>query len=93
MPDGHVTADKQLAARTNVEYAVVLGRACLADGDSTEVAAEHSAMPSPLLERLRRCRGGVQVDRVEATTHFAVMERPEQVGAILADFARERGRC
>jgi pimeloyl-ACP methyl ester carboxylesterase len=50
------------------------------------VAAEHSAMPPPLLERLCRCRGGVQVDRVEATTHFAVMERPEQVGAILADF-------
>jgi pimeloyl-ACP methyl ester carboxylesterase len=52
------------------------------------IAAEHSAMPPPLLERLRRCPGGVRVDSVEATTHFAVMERPERVGAILADFAR-----
>jgi pimeloyl-ACP methyl ester carboxylesterase len=53
------------------------------------IAAEHSAMPAPLLARLRRCRGGVRVDRVEAATHFAVMERPDEVGAILADFVRE----
>jgi len=48
-----------------------------------------SAMPPPLLDRLRRCRGGVRVDQVAGTTHFAVMERPEPVGALLADFARE----
>jgi pimeloyl-ACP methyl ester carboxylesterase len=53
------------------------------------IAAEHSAMPAPLLERLRGCRGGVRVDRVADTTHFAVMERPEPVGALLADFIRE----
>ena len=53
------------------------------------IAAEHSAMPPPLLERLRRCRGGVRVDRVEGATHFAVMERPEKVGALLAAFARD----
>ena len=51
------------------------------------IAAEHSAMPPPLLERIGRCRGGVRVDQVAGTTHFAVMERPEQVGALLADFA------
>ena len=53
------------------------------------IAAEHSAMPPPLLERLCRCPGGVRVDQVAGTTHFALMERPEPVGAILADFARE----
>jgi pimeloyl-ACP methyl ester carboxylesterase len=53
------------------------------------IAAEHSAMPAPLLERLRGCRGGVRVDRVAGTTHFAVMERPEPVGSLLADFIRE----
>jgi pimeloyl-ACP methyl ester carboxylesterase len=53
------------------------------------LAAEHSAMPPPLLERLCSCRGGVRVDQVAGTTHFALMERPEPVGAILADFARE----
>jgi pimeloyl-ACP methyl ester carboxylesterase len=53
------------------------------------IAAEHTAMPAPLQERLRSCRGGVRVDRVEGTTHFAVMERPEPVGALLADFFRE----
>jgi pimeloyl-ACP methyl ester carboxylesterase len=52
------------------------------------IAAEHSAMPGALLERLRACRGGVRVDQVAGTTHFAVMERPEPVGALLADFAR-----
>ncbi len=52
------------------------------------IAAEHSAMPPPLLDRLRRCRGGVRVDQVAGTTHFAVMERPEPVGALLADFVR-----
>jgi pimeloyl-ACP methyl ester carboxylesterase len=52
------------------------------------VAAEHSAMPPPLLERLRDCRAGVRVDQVAGTTHFALMERPEPVGAILAEFAR-----
>jgi pimeloyl-ACP methyl ester carboxylesterase len=57
------------------------------------VAAEHSAMPPPLLERLRGCRAGVRVEQVPGTTHFAVMERPEQVGAILADFAANPGRC
>jgi pimeloyl-ACP methyl ester carboxylesterase len=51
------------------------------------MAAEHSAMPPPLLERLRGCPGGVRVDQVAGATHFAVMERPEQVGALLADFA------
>lgn len=51
------------------------------------VAAEHSAMPAPLLERLRRCRAGVRMDQVAGTTHFAVMERPEQVGALLGEFA------
>jgi pimeloyl-ACP methyl ester carboxylesterase len=53
------------------------------------IAAEHSSMPAPLLERLRRCRGGVRVDQVAGTTHFAAMERPGQVGALLADFLRE----
>jgi pimeloyl-ACP methyl ester carboxylesterase len=53
------------------------------------IAAEHSAMPPALLERLRRCRGGVRVDQVAGTTHFAVMEHPEQVGALLADFLCE----
>ena len=53
------------------------------------IAAEHTAMPAPLLERLRSCRGGVRVDQVESTTHFAVMERPGPVGALLADFFRE----
>jgi pimeloyl-ACP methyl ester carboxylesterase len=48
------------------------------------IAAEHSAMPPPLLERLRGCCAGVRVDQVAATTHFAVMERPEEVGALLA---------
>ena len=55
------------------------------------IAAEHSAMPPELLDRLRRCPGGVRVDQVAGTTHFALMERPEPVGAILADFAREAG--
>jgi pimeloyl-ACP methyl ester carboxylesterase len=50
------------------------------------IGAEHTAMPDPLLKRLRSCRGGVRVDQVEGTTHFAVMERPEPVGALLADF-------
>jgi len=54
------------------------------------IAAEHSAMPPPLLERLESCRAGVRVDQVAGTTHFALMERPEPVGAILADFARQR---
>jgi pimeloyl-ACP methyl ester carboxylesterase len=53
------------------------------------IAAEHSAMPPPLLDRLRRCCGGVRVDQVAGTTHFALMERPEPVGALLADFLRE----
>ena len=53
------------------------------------IAAEHSAMPPPLLDRLRRCRGGVRVDQVAGTTHFAVMERPEPVGEMIADFIRE----
>ena len=53
------------------------------------IAAEHSAIPAPLLERLRGCRGGVRVDQVTGTTHFAVMERPEPVGETLADFIRE----
>jgi pimeloyl-ACP methyl ester carboxylesterase len=53
------------------------------------IAAEHSAMPPPLLERLLRCPAGVRLDQVAGTTHFAVMERPEPVGALLADFARE----
>jgi len=52
------------------------------------IAAEHSAMPAPLLERLRRCPAGVRVDQVAASTHFAAMERPEEVGALLADFLR-----
>jgi len=52
------------------------------------IAAEHSAMPPPLLERLRRCPAGVRVDQVAATTHFAAMERPEEVGVLLADFLR-----
>jgi pimeloyl-ACP methyl ester carboxylesterase len=56
------------------------------------LAAEHSAMPPPLLERLRGCRGGVRVDRVAGATHFALMERPEQVGSILAEFVREAAR-
>jgi len=53
------------------------------------IGAEYSAMPPPLLERLRGCRSGVRVDQVEGTTHFAVMERPEPVGVLLADFFRE----
>jgi pimeloyl-ACP methyl ester carboxylesterase len=56
------------------------------------IAAEHSAMPPELLERLCRCPGGVRVDQVAATTHFALMERPEPVGTILAEFAREAGQ-
>jgi pimeloyl-ACP methyl ester carboxylesterase len=53
------------------------------------IAAEHTAMPPPLLERLRGCPAGVRVDQVAAATHFAVMERPEEVGALLAEFVRE----
>jgi pimeloyl-ACP methyl ester carboxylesterase len=53
------------------------------------LAAEHSAMPPALLERLCGCRGGVRVDQIAGATHFALMERPEQVGAMLADFVRE----
>jgi pimeloyl-ACP methyl ester carboxylesterase len=58
------------------------------EGPVQVIAAEHSAMPGSLLERLRGCRSGVRVDQVAGTTHFAVMERPEPVGSLLADFIR-----
>jgi pimeloyl-ACP methyl ester carboxylesterase len=53
------------------------------------IAAEHSAMPPSLRQRLGECPGGVREAQVPGTTHFAVMERPEPVGTILAAFARE----
>jgi pimeloyl-ACP methyl ester carboxylesterase len=53
------------------------------------LAAEHSAMPPPLLERLTGAVAEVRVDRINAATHFAALERPIEVGARLGRFAAQ----
>jgi len=51
------------------------------------VAAEHGAMPPALLERLCGALPAVRRERVPGTTHFAALEAPDRVGALLGGFA------
>lgn len=51
------------------------------------LAAEHSAMPPPLLDRLARGVRDLQVQAIPAATHFAALERPNEVGARIGRFA------
>jgi pimeloyl-ACP methyl ester carboxylesterase len=49
--------------------------------------AEHGAMPAALVERLRGALPALRLERVPGTTHFAALEAPERVGALLGAFA------
>ena len=51
------------------------------------IAAEHGAMPATLLERLRAALPAGRLERVPGTTHFAALEAPERVGALIGGFA------
>lgn len=55
------------------------------------LVAEHSAIPAPLLDRLRRALPDARVQQIASTTHFAALEQPDAVGAALAPFL-ERAR-
>ncbi len=51
------------------------------------IAAEHGAMPAPLLQRLRTALPSARLERVPGTTHFVALEAPERVGALVGGFA------
>jgi pimeloyl-ACP methyl ester carboxylesterase len=53
------------------------------------LAAEHSAMPAPLLARLERSVAGARAQRVAGATHFAPLERPNEVGARVGRFVAQ----
>ena len=53
------------------------------------VQAEHSDVPPAMLARLERTAPAVSVERMPGTTHFAALERPDAVGAILGRLAAE----
>lgn len=52
--------------------------------------AEHSAMPEALTQRLSRRATQLEVQPIAGTTHFAPLERPEQVGRAIGHFVRVR---
>ena len=51
--------------------------------------AENSAIPPPLLERIEAAVPDLRVQQIAASTHFAALERPNEVGARLGRFAAE----
>ncbi len=56
------------------------------------VLGEHSAVPPELRDRLIEGLGQVRVERLSGATHFAALERPRELGALLAGFAAELSR-
>jgi pimeloyl-ACP methyl ester carboxylesterase len=53
------------------------------------VAAEHSAIPAPMRQRLAESVPALAACEIAGATHFAALERPREVGEALARFWRD----